>query len=218
MTGGAVSLCYIYDNSTTSPRLSGATDQITIAIIASPTTLSIMEETTNENGDNPFTYRPPKRTPGRDPGGIDFLDRQYYFDTRYRKRPKHTRRKPELGEGEYEELERELRHQLRQEILEELRQKQWGRRASYEMDVDDWTAITEEEQVAALTKALGIPREDLQSLHRLATTVQVIFDTRRANIRKQLLYKDVGDDGQEGRWYEPHPHLEAEVDIHKGPL
>ncbi|KAJ4354315.1 uncharacterized protein N0V89_006050 [Didymosphaeria variabile] len=97
-------------------------------------------------------------------------------------------------------------------------QTQWDRRASYEMDVDEWDTINEETQKTELANRLRIPTEDLHSIRRSGSTVQVTFDLRNArlHVHKKPLYQDVGDDGNPGTLYGTHaPNVE--IDPYIGP-
>ncbi|KAL1599814.1 hypothetical protein SLS60_007619 [Paraconiothyrium brasiliense] len=97
-------------------------------------------------------------------------------------------------------------------------QSQWDRRASYEMDVDDWDTINEETQKTELADRLKIPVEDLHSIRRSGSTVQVTFDVRNArlHVHKKPLYQDVGDGGNPGTLYGTHaPNVE--LDPYSGP-
>jgi hypothetical protein len=117
---------------------------------------------------------------------------------------------------------RRLRSQANRGTVNQLRLKaeptKWNRRASYEMDIDEWDNINEETQKMELADRLGIPVEDLQSIRRSGSTIQVTFDLRNAllHAHRKPLYKDVGDDGNSGVLYGGHPsHLEP--DTYLGP-
>lgn len=98
-------------------------------------------------------------------------------------------------------------------------EQQWeNRRRSYEMDVDEWTPITDEQQIAILVERLGVPREDLHSVLRSASILQITFTYGGILIEKQNLYKDIGDGGQdEGQFYPPHAVISNEIDPWRGP-
>lgn len=86
------------------------------------------------------------------------------------------------------------------------------------MDYDIWEAMSEDTRNAELAERLGIPVEDLQSVHRSDTTVTLIFNMQNSRVhsRKTPQYQDVGDDGNFGELYGCHPP-QLEPDPYLGP-
>ncbi|KAL5400113.1 hypothetical protein PMIN04_000309 [Paraphaeosphaeria minitans] len=94
-----------------------------------------------------------------------------------------------------------LRAQANVRIVNELRPEvehaNFSRRTSYDMDYEVWKTMSEDTKKTELAERLGIPVEDLQSIHRSGSTVTLTFDIRNPllHAHKKPLYQDVGDDG-----------------------